>query len=871
MSIFNLSDEISSRLEPVDLSNFSFNGSFHRWGKNKRYWLSGIVGDGGVRFGIYGDWSTGEVHKWCEDKKELSKKKVKEKVFKEVHQKIDLQKFNKHQICLPYIQKIYDAGVDIVMPKKDSESGKLIEGGNLPEYFKKKEMKPHDGLRVLNAKVALPSFEDHTIDKEHLLLRDVHYNDALVIPIKTVNGDLRGVQIIPGTGKKEFVTGSLISENSFIIGDYSKAEYIFICEGVATGSSIYQSIKEQKNFSDDFCVVCCFSAVNIKAVCKKMKFSKKVVFAMDNDSPKSDAGYTAYKNARRYCQDYTLKMPKEQATDWNDRARKLGPKMCGHSLIPNKSDFVNLIFLGVTRDHYYYFSNYKGDIVRCGVSHGKDQILALAPKDYWIAKFPKKDKEGNVIGFVIDDCSEWLRENCSRHGFFDSTKVKGSGFFKNEKNELYGTSGFQICGERRTGVVHVSGKEIFLPDTRDVEKRTLKRRFKKLNEAISLFCWSNESYGDLLLGWMMAAPFCGVLDWRPHIWLTGSSSSGKSWVYEHVVHGFLSENCETFSSSESTTEAGVRGKMDCSSLPLIFDEFESEDIFAKKKIKRLLALFRQSSSSANSEITKGTAEGGIRTYSTNSMVMLSSVNVVLDFEADRNRFLVFELNKKKQELEEFEKAEEIIADLDLKKLFEDHVCYFFNNFKSFYTKYCYLHKRYIREYKVNGHVARSFATLVSALNMYDLKFNEKMVEEFCKKIAHENESEEERCFSHFYDAEITYNGERYNISFLIEVILNLNRKDEARGGFDKATAISILARSGVRKSSCGGHIWVFTKHPVFTKQIMKDYPATNIRDIWRRLAYVRSRSVEESVHVHKGPYLEIDYSRFTRLGVIKKD
>jgi phage/plasmid primase-like uncharacterized protein len=64
---------------------------------------------------------------------------------------------------------------------------------------------------------------------------------ALIIPLKNIKGQIRTFQKIFPDGNKVFVKDGEKSGNFFSFGNIDKARTIIICEGFATGASIYES------------------------------------------------------------------------------------------------------------------------------------------------------------------------------------------------------------------------------------------------------------------------------------------------------------------------------------------------------------------------------------------------------------------------------------------------------------------------------------------------------------------------------------------------------------------------------------------------------------------------------------------------------
>ena len=70
-----------------------------------------------------------------------------------------------------------------------------------------------------------------------------------------------------------------------------------------------------------------------------------------------------------------------------------------------------------------------------------------------------------------------------------------------------------------------------------------------------------------LLGWLVLAPVCGALNWRPHIWLTGGAGTGKTTILKLFIRPLLGGVVQ--SATGGTTEAGLRGDQDLGEIQLI--------------------------------------------------------------------------------------------------------------------------------------------------------------------------------------------------------------------------------------------------------------------------------------------------------------
>ena len=134
------------------------------------------------------------------------------------------------------------------------------------------------------------------------------YYDALVIPIYNDLGQLVNLQFINPQGDKRFLTGGRKQGCFNTIGDITKR--ILICEGFATGASLFQESGER--------VVIAFDAGNLLPVAKNIRKSSpdsEIIICGDND--KSGIGQTKAREAALAIGGKIL-IPLIPESDWND-------------------------------------------------------------------------------------------------------------------------------------------------------------------------------------------------------------------------------------------------------------------------------------------------------------------------------------------------------------------------------------------------------------------------------------------------------------------------------------------------------------------------------------------------------------------------
>lgn len=173
-------------------------------------------------------------------------------------------------------------------------------------------------------------------------------------------------------------------------------------------------------------------------------------------------------------------------------------------------------------------------------------------------------------------------------------------------------------------------------------------QFIDICEALS---WETPLSGKLLAGWCVIAPVCGALDWRPHIWITGASGSGKTTVVQQIVKPMLGE--WPIVAEGATTEAGLRQQVGRDARPILMDEAEAEDERAAMRMKSILDMARVSSSGG--VITKGTQNGRSMHFTARSAFCFASINPSVSHFADESRIssLILERDDSPDSFERF--------------------------------------------------------------------------------------------------------------------------------------------------------------------------------------------------------------------------
>ena len=136
------------------------------------------------------------------------------------------------------------------------------------------------------------------------------YRGSLVIPLYDENGALVSLQFIGDDATKRMMKGGKAKGSCCFIGDYHTGDRIIICEGWATGASLFEA-------TGHFTIVA-FSAGNLKAVAmqtRKHHQGIEIIICADNDE--SGVGQKAAIDAARACGGKYITPPMVGA-DFND-------------------------------------------------------------------------------------------------------------------------------------------------------------------------------------------------------------------------------------------------------------------------------------------------------------------------------------------------------------------------------------------------------------------------------------------------------------------------------------------------------------------------------------------------------------------------
>jgi len=313
---------------------------------------------------------------------------------------------------------------------------------------------------------------------------------------------------------------------------------------------------------------------------------------------------------------------------------------------PDPGDSLPFRPLGFDHGIYYYLPNAACQVVSLtAAQHNQSHFLQLAPLEWWGGAF--SNEQGTRIDWA--SAQNAIMGACVAQGVYDPARLRGRGAWADADRVILHLGNRLVIDGRSHPITRLpkSFQSLYcyenakaidgpgqdtLSDQVALEVRCIAERFR----------WEAPASANLLLGWVVLAPVCGALNWRPHIWITGGAGTGKTTILRDFMKPLLGGMFE--GATGGTTEAGLRGQLRSDAIPVVFDELEQNELKDKLQVQNILALARIASSEGG-KIYKGTTNGGSNTYEIRSMFCVSSINVALVQRADLDRFCVLGLRK----------------------------------------------------------------------------------------------------------------------------------------------------------------------------------------------------------------------------------
>jgi len=312
---------------------------------------------------------------------------------------------------------------------------------------------------------------------------------------------------------------------------------------------------------------------------------------------------------------------------------------------PMTGDFgMNFKILGYNEGVYYYFPFRERQIVALTpAQHTLPNLFRLDNLDNWMSQFGSTEtSEKKVVMYATNALMETAR---ARGVFVQEARVRGCGAWIDAGRKVL------HCGD----MLYVDGvptqfDQLESEYTYVAASRLMRPESSPLSDkeayALRLICeavtWESKLSGTLLAGWLVIAPICGALSFRPHIYITGEAESGKSTVLNKIIKPVLGKI--GLEIDGGTTEPATRQLMGYNARPVVYDEAEKS-----VHMTAVIELARKSSVGGN---IKKFGQGMTQAR---SCFCFSAINPPVKNVADESRisFMTIKKNRRPTAMEEY--------------------------------------------------------------------------------------------------------------------------------------------------------------------------------------------------------------------------
>lgn len=460
------------------------------------------------------------------------------------------------------------------------------------EYLERKAIKPHGvKLRVKTGELVIPAYSE----------------SGAISTIQKIKGKWKGYQ---KGGKKRGSYYPLAAKSD----DFS---VVLICEGFATGATVREVL--------GYPVAVAFDSGNLAPVAQIMRKKypqARLVIAADNDCwGDKNTGRDKAQQAAVIVGGAIVVWPEFSAapdTDWNDAARIHGTDYVknritdalsvpiveipaetpdeaasgfyapveydlhptGGESLPRSSysgDFgMNFRALGYNTGVYYYYPFVSCQIVQMVAgAHSMNNLLQLDTLDAWEQKFGGSGEKVSHSKMALYAANALMSACNDRGVFMQEDRIRGCGAWIDDGRVVLHTGdALYVEGHKMhfrelvSDYTYTAAATLMKPSDNPLNNFEA-RRLRTICEAVT---WENKMSGSLLAGWLVIAPICAALTYRPHIYITGEAESGKSTVMNKIIKAVLGKM--SLNVDGRTTEPSIRQRMGYDARPLVFDEAE---------------------------------------------------------------------------------------------------------------------------------------------------------------------------------------------------------------------------------------------------------------------------------------------------------
>ena len=463
----------------------------------------------------------------------------------------------------------------------------------------------------------------------------------------------------------------------------------------------------------------------------------------------------------------------------------------------------------------------------------------LAPRSWWGLAF-ETDRFGN---YDIKAAKDWLIRESQKKGFYDPTTIRGAGVWFDDNNIIINTGNYIIDHNLKQLRYHeFKSKNIYILSESKMNdligQQSTTEEGKQLIDLMKAQQFETRLEAFTALGWALIAPFGGALNWRPHVWLTGPASVGKSYLIEDILFQLVG----TFrhEGSGKDTEAGLRRSLGQDGKPVFIDEAEPRTKDAKKRLDGQLDLARNSSSNSSGPIAIANQSGGVDRFRINSSFCFASIVPCLDGDALQSRFMICRL--KKLTMDSFEKKKKSTIKLIKNGLLDDPSKFRRRMFAKLPTIIKGI--EVIRDilYHETGsqrsadNLAPIFSAIFSLISNGEMKKSNKKFVNWLKNIVKLNERITERddevLLMEIFQYKIQHKNTLMSVSEILRELFRANENTDFP---------PTLERHGIRFNHKKNELYIGANHQEIRKALREKFYSDNYADILLRHKHAKKQ------------------------------
>lgn len=663
---------------------------------------------------------------------------------------------------------------------------------------------------------------------------------ALIIPVKDVDGKIWSFQRIWPDGVKRFKSKGKVVGNFHTIGEISDGENIYICEGFATGATIHMAIQQP--------VIVAFDSGNLErvaAILKQKYPEKNFVICGDDDvytkNQKGEPwnpGREAATSAATACLGTAVfprfQSPKPGASDFNDLQNNEGIERVREQITGIKIQKTYVKCLGYNGGSYFYTSSSNKQIVEL-TAHSETDMASLQPLSYWHAVFPSE------TGVNWKAAKFALMDQCRSRGVFNPGNIRGVGVWTDQDRTVVHLGDRILVDGVERDIHDLDSKYIYNLEQKEkgISKKPLSvEECQILTDALMYFNFKRKEQMFYVGGWIVTAQICGILNWRPHLMVTGEKGSGKTTIFTHLITPLLGSRHFPF--AIGTTEAGIRQTVGHGAKAIVYDQFDIEDNKSIFLLQSVLQLMRQASSD-NGMIAKGGATGTAISYSARFCAGIAGIRSAIENDADRSRFTMVEVlqstdrNAWKKEIEPY-----LENNIRFNPEFSDRLFARIVKMIPTYKKNVDMLERALAA-RHSQRFAQQYAPLMAG---WELLISDKVLTEdeaaltaecvnLDEELSTSGDSDQDSALDILFSKKIKHNNQDYSIGQMIQDIMSGPAAHEV---IDRTFELNkTLNMHGLSMNKATGELFIASKHSELSKLMAGTKFSVNWNQTFKRL------------------------------------